>query len=125
MINDKFSVPFTDYSLLSVLACLFCILPSALLVLSSITMQRYIKGLLSFLIYILSPLHIRVLYLFVCLFTVCMIMYLGTCMSQHVCRGQRTAFRNQFSPSIMWLPGMELRASVSTKSAFSTEPLGQ
>lgn len=37
----------------------------------------------------------------------------------HICGGQRTTLRSQFSPSTMWTLGTELRPTGVVKSAFT------
>lgn len=45
----------------------------------------------------------------------------GMCvsLSQHMCEGQRTISRSQFSPSTMWVLGFKLRPSGLAKGSFT------
>lgn len=54
-----------------------------------------------------------IVYVCIC---VCMYMYL----SQHMCRGQKTTCKIQFSPSTVWILDIELRSSSLGASALSS-----
>lgn len=65
--------------------------------------------------YILSPCPLKYINLFACLYV---FMYVSTSMLSYICEGQRAKYRGQLSPSIMWLPGVNLRSSDLVASAF-------
>lgn len=49
---------------------------------------------------------IKTVFLFICM---CKCMLMGIYLSQDTCWGQKKACWSQFFPSIMWIPGIELR----------------
>ena len=49
-------------------------------------------------------------------------MFVRVCMSGHVCEGQRTTWRNQFSSFTLWVLGNELRCQPWWQVSLPPEP---
>lgn len=62
--------------------------------------------------------HCFLSFKFFCIyFMACTCIFVGTHVSQCTCRGQRTTFWSQFTPSTTWVLGIELRSSDLAVSA--------
>lgn len=48
--------------------------------------------------------------MYVCIYCLCLCACMSTGVPQHNCRGQRTTFQSPFSPSTMWVLGIQQRS---------------